>query len=161
MSENVASDVQRASAESGSPAPPKILSVGKFGSILSEEISWEPFAAFPPQARLAVLVGNPMQPGPYVIRVRVPGGIKLIPHRHDEDRIYTVISGVFYIGQGDTFDPEALQAFAPGSVIVLPGNTHHFHWAKSGEYVSQVTGWGPLSLSYLNHHDDPRNHSKQ
>jgi len=31
----------------------------------------------------------------------------------------------------------------PASVIVLPGNTSHFHLAKSGEYVTQVTAIGP------------------
>jgi quercetin dioxygenase-like cupin family protein len=137
----------------------KVLAPNVFGSILSEEIAWAPFAAFPPPARLAVLVGDPKNPGPYVVRVKLPGGIKLMPHMHKEDRIYTVISGVFYIGRGDKFDAEALQAYAPGSVIVLPGNTHHFHWAKSGEYVTQVTGYGPLSIDYLNHKDDPRKNS--
>jgi hypothetical protein len=34
-----------------------------------------------------------------MMRVKVPDGIKLMPHRHSEDRIYTVISGVFYIGE--------------------------------------------------------------
>jgi hypothetical protein len=75
---------------------------------------------------------------------------------HREDRIYTVISGVFYVGRGEKFDAEALLAYPPGSVIVLPGNTHHFHWSKSGEYVTQVTGYGPLSIEYLEHQDDPR-----
>jgi hypothetical protein len=41
-------------------------------------------------------------------------------------------------------------------VIVLPGDTWHFHWAKSGEYVTQVTGIGPLGLEYRNLKDDPR-----
>jgi hypothetical protein len=27
-------------------------------------------------------------------------------------------------------------------VIVLPGDTAHFRWAKSGEYVTQVTPTG-------------------
>ncbi len=138
-----------------SPAA-KSLSPKEFGSIRGEDIDWAPFAAFPPEARLAVLVGNPANPGPYVVRVKVPGGVRLMPHRHAEDRIYTVISGIFYIGRGDTFDAAALQAYAPGSVIVLPGNTHHFHLAKSGEYITQVNGYGPLSLEYLNRADDPR-----
>jgi hypothetical protein len=34
----------------------------------------------------------------------VPGGTKLMPHRNPEDRIYTVISGVLYVGLGDQFD---------------------------------------------------------
>src|SRR5215467_12141139 len=66
-----------------------------FRSILPEDIDWKPFPAFPPSARLAVLVGEPTQAGPYVIRVKVPSGVKLMPHRHPEDRIYTVMSGVF------------------------------------------------------------------
>jgi quercetin dioxygenase-like cupin family protein len=128
----------------------------EFKSILPEDIEWKPFAAFPPGARLAVLVGDPSQTGPYLIRVKLPAGAKLMPHRHPEDRIYTVISGVFYIGLGDRFKAEELKAYPPGSVVVLPGDTWHFHWAKSSEYVTQVTAVGPLGLEYKETHDDPR-----
>jgi quercetin dioxygenase-like cupin family protein len=128
-----------------------------FRAILSEDIDWKPFAAFPPSARLAVIVGQPSEPGLYTMRVRVPHGVKLMPHRHPEDRVYTVISGVFYIGLGDQFDPDKLRAYPPGSVLFLPGNTSHFHWAKSSEYVTQVTANGPLGLEYVSAKDDPRN----
>ena len=74
-----------------------------------------------------------------------------------EDRIYTVICGFFYIGLGDEFDADKLAAYPPGAVIILPGNTSHFHWAKSGGYVTQVTASGPLGLEYVNSKDDPRN----
>jgi len=127
-----------------------------FKAILSEDIEWKSFPAFPPSARLAVMAGHPSQPGPYTIRVKVPHGVKLMPHKHPEDRIYTVISGVFYIGLGDQFDADKLEAYPPGTVIVLPGYTSHFHWAKSGEYVTQVTAIGPLGLDYVNPEDDPR-----
>ena len=40
----------------------------------------------------------------FAIRIRVPHGVKLMPHRHPEDRIYAVIYGVFYIGLGDEFN---------------------------------------------------------
>jgi len=66
-----------------------------FRSVLSEDIDWKPFPAFPPSARLAIVVGDPTEPGLYTIRVKVPAGVKLMPHWHPEDRIYTVISGVF------------------------------------------------------------------
>jgi quercetin dioxygenase-like cupin family protein len=128
-----------------------------FRSILPEEIDWKPFPSFPPSVRLAVVVGQPSEAGPYTIRVKAPHGAKLMPHRHPEDRVYTVISGVFYIGLGDQFDADKLQAFPAGSVIVLPGNTSHFHWAKSSEYITQVSAIGPLGLEYLNAKDDPRN----
>lgn len=153
-------DTRGASSDSYGHPTPKTLTPDVFDSILSEEIDWQPFAAFPPMVRLAVVVGHPKEPGPYVIRVRAPGGTILPPHVHKEDRIYTVISGVFYIGRGDKFDAAALKAYPPGSVIVLPGGTHHFHWAKSGEYITQVTGIGPLSIDYLDEHDDPRKQSR-
>ena len=37
-----------------------------FKSILPEDVDWKPFPAFPPAARLAVLVGEPTQAGPYL-----------------------------------------------------------------------------------------------
>jgi hypothetical protein len=128
-----------------------------FKGILPDDIDWKPFAAFPDSVRLAIVVGEPSQEGVYVIRVRVPRDVKLMPHIHPEDRVYTVISGIFYIGLGERFDADKLQAYPPGSVIVLPGDTPHFHWAKSGEYVSQVSANGPLGLHYVNPKDDPRN----
>jgi hypothetical protein len=128
----------------------------EFKSILPEDIVWQVFPAFPPAARLALVIGDPTKPGPYVVRVKLPGGTRMMPHKHPEDRIYTVMSGIFYIGLGETFDDSKLRPFPPGAVIVLPGDTAHFHCAKSGEYVTQVTAIGPLGLDYVDPHDDPR-----
>jgi quercetin dioxygenase-like cupin family protein len=129
---------------------------GVFRAIRSEDLEWRKFAAYPPAARMAVLVGEPEQPGPYVIRVRVPAGTRMMPHKHPEDRIYTVISGVFYIGLGEQFDESRLTAHAVGTVIVLPRDQPHFHWAKSGAYIAQVTANGPLGMTYIHPGDDPR-----
>ncbi|MDR6403687.1 MULTISPECIES: cupin domain-containing protein [Chryseobacterium] len=129
----------------------------KIGDLYPEDIKWTSFPAFPPSARIAVLVGDPNKAEPYLARVSVPAGTILMPHIHPENRIYTVISGVFYIGIGIKYDPSKLKAYPPGSVVVLPGNTPHFHWARSGAYVTQVTANGPLGLSYINPVDDPRN----
>ena len=126
-------------------------------SVLPEEVDWRPFPAFPPTARLGILTGDLAQAGLYTIRVKLPSGVKLMPHRHPEDRVYTVISGVFYIGVGEQFDADMLEAYPPGAIVVLPGGTPHFHWAKSGDYVTQVSAIGPLGLDYLNPDDDPRN----
>jgi quercetin dioxygenase-like cupin family protein len=107
-----------------------------FKAILPEELDWKRFVALPSSVRVAVIIGQPSEPEPFMIRVKVPAGVKLMPHRHSEDRIYTVISGVFYIGLGDEFDADKLEAYPSGAVIVLPGNTSHFHWAKSGDYIA-------------------------
>jgi hypothetical protein len=83
-----------------------------FNSILSEDVDWRPLPAFPPSVRLAVVVGQPSDTGPYTIRVKVPHCVKLMPHKHPEDRVYTVISGVFYIGLGYEFDASKLEALS-------------------------------------------------
>jgi quercetin dioxygenase-like cupin family protein len=134
---------------------------GLLRAVLPEDVEWKRFPAFPPSVRLAVVLGEPSGPGQYVIRVKVPADVRLMPHRHPEDRVYTVMSGVFYIGVGDEFDGDKVQAYPHGSVIVLPGDTAHFHWAKSGEYVTQVTAIGPLGLEYLDPDDDPREQSRR
>src|SRR5256884_8823891 len=53
-----------------------------FKTILPEDVDWKPFPAFPPSVRLAVVVGQPSEPGPYTIRVKSPHGAKLMPHKH-------------------------------------------------------------------------------
>jgi hypothetical protein len=96
------------------------LDEDKFRVILPENVAWKPFPAFPQGARLAVIVGHPAEPGPYVVRVKVAGGTKLMPHKHPEDRIYTVMSGVFYIGLGETFDGDKVKAYPPGLSSCCP-----------------------------------------
>ncbi len=128
-----------------------------FKTILAEDMVWKSVAAYPPSVHLAVVAGEISEAEPYTIRVKVPHGVKFMPHRHAEDRVYTVISGVFYIGLGDEFNADKLEAYPPGAVIILPGNTSHFHWAKSGEYITEVSAIGPLSIEFVNSKDDPRN----
>jgi quercetin dioxygenase-like cupin family protein len=147
-----------AAAHAADDGKSSALPLNQFGSVLGENLQWQSFPAFPPEARLAVVVGNPKESAPYVVRVKLPAGVKMMPHTHPEDRIYSVVSGVFYIGIGTTFDPDKLQAYAPGSVLVLPKNTPHFHWARSGDYMTQVSGVGPLGIKYIREEDDPRNH---
>jgi quercetin dioxygenase-like cupin family protein len=125
-------------------------------TILSEDIEWKPYPGYPPSVSSAVVTGQSSDKGPYTIRVKVPRGMKLMPHKHPEDRVYTVISGIFYIGLGGEFDAEKLEAYPPGAVIVLPGNTPHFHWAKSGENISQITAIGPAGLEFVDPKDDLR-----
>jgi quercetin dioxygenase-like cupin family protein len=136
---------------------PHLPDEDSFHAIRPQDVQWKSFPAFPPEARLAILVGNPARPGPYVIRVKLPAGTKMMPHKHPEDRIYTVLSGTFHIGLGEVFDESGLMPFEPGTVVVLPGGQSHFHWAKSGEYITQVSAIGPLGLSYVDAADDPRN----
>src|SRR5262249_42437712 len=103
-----------------------------------------------------VVYGDPRKPGLYATRVKLPADYRIEPHTHPEERIYTVISGTFYIGFGDKFDPERLHAFPAGSLFVVPANASHFHWMRSGEAIVQISGVGPSGIDYADHADDPR-----
>jgi hypothetical protein len=115
-----------------------------FKSILSEEIDWKPFPAFPPSADLAIVVGEPLKQGPSTIRVKVPGGVKLMPHRHPEDRVYTVISGVFYVGLGDKVRRREVASLSArqrdhsaGQHPALSlGKIRRIHHASDGDWVA-------------------------
>lgn len=142
--------------QTAGPAGPHQPGQQRFRAIHSEDVEWQPFPAYPPSVRLAILVGDPTKPGPYLIRVKVPEGTKMMPHRHPEDRIYTVLSGIFYVGLGEVFEESRLIAHASGTILVLPGGQAHFHWAKSGEYVAQISALGPLGFAYVDPGNDPR-----
>ena len=122
-----------------------------FRGILSEDIDWKPFPAFPLSARLAVLVGQPSEPGPYVIRVKVPSGVKLMPHKHPEDRIYTVISGVFYIGVGAEFDAGKLEAYPPVA-RARPGSQCHSRLSESWDCHPCRKGRLDKGYETMSHH---------
>ncbi len=127
-----------------------------FVQTLPDQVQWASSAAIPPGGQTAVVYGDPRKAAPYITRVKQPDGYRIPPHTHPEERVYTVISGTFYIGFGDRFDPAKLKAFPAGSVIVVPANASHFHWMRSGEAVVQVSGVGPSGIEYIDPADDPR-----
>lgn len=112
----------------------------------------------PPGGEFVVLAGTPSAAGPYAFRVRFAPGLKVMPHTHPDDRLYTVLSGTWTIGLGTEFDASKLQRYAPGAVFVLPANTPHFHGAPEGTTTFQVSGIGPTATVYLRPEDDPRRH---
>lgn len=124
-------------------------------SIKPEQIIWTADPAVPGLEK-SVLVGGPTQAGPFVKRVRLAAGALFKPHTHPEDRVYTVLSGTFYIGHGDKFDDSKLQAYPAGSVLVVPGGVSHFHAARSGEWIAQINSVGPTAMRYVDHADDPQ-----
>jgi quercetin dioxygenase-like cupin family protein len=109
-----------------------------------------------PGAKMAVMQGDPTKAGPYVYRLKIPANYRVMPHRHPVDEHLTVLSGIFYLAVGETFDPEKdRQGFSVGSFLVMPAETAHFAWTKE-ETIVQVHGIGPSGITYVNPTDDPR-----
>jgi quercetin dioxygenase-like cupin family protein len=127
-----------------------------FVHFVPDEIKWVQSPSIPTGGQGTVVYGDPRKAAAYITRVKQPADYKVQPHTHPEERVYTVISGTFYIGFGEEFDPKRLKAFPAGSVFVVPANASHFHWMRSGEAVVQVSGVGPSGIEYVDHSHDPR-----
>lgn len=123
--------------------------------VTPDTIKWgDPPPVLSPGAQLAVISGNPAGAGPYVIRLKMPDGYKIMPHWHPTQENVTVLSGEFHIGMGDKFDEAGMQALPAGSFAAALAHQHHYAVAK-GETIVQVHGTGPFKLVYVNPSDDP------
>ena len=111
--------------------------------------------ALPQGAKLAVLEGNPFNPGLYTMRLSMPAGYKIPPHWHGKVEHVTVISGKVNLGMGEKFDEAKGHAMPVGTFGFLPPQMKHFAWA-SEDSVIQLHGEGPWEINYVNPSDDPR-----
>jgi pimeloyl-ACP methyl ester carboxylesterase/uncharacterized RmlC-like cupin family protein len=103
-----------------------------------------------------VLKGDPDQAGVYTIMLRVPAHTRIAPHSHPDDRVATVISGIWHIGYGDRFEEAKLKALPPGSFYTEPPAQPHFAETGDEAVVVQITGFGPSSTDYVDPAQDPR-----
>ncbi|HKA44436.1 MAG TPA: cupin domain-containing protein [Burkholderiales bacterium] len=93
----------------------------------------------------AVLFGDPSKPGPYVVRIKwLPGNMSR-PHFHPNDRFFAVLSGTWWVGTGEVFDPNSTVPVPAGSYVIHYANKVHYDGAKDGEAVIQVWGMGPAT----------------
>lgn len=111
--------------------------------------------SMPKGIQLAVLEGDPYQPGVFTIRLKFPAGIHIMPHSHTQTEHATVIQGTLHLGMGDTFDQAKTTALKAGSFGFWVAGTHHFAWME-GETILQLHGQGPWTVTYVNPADDPR-----
>jgi quercetin dioxygenase-like cupin family protein len=115
--------------------------------ITIDELKWKPGRV--PGHEIAPLSGDSTKPGPYVERVKFPPNTISQPHSHPDDRSYTVISGTWYVGYGDKFDPSKLKALPPGSYHTEPANVTHFSVIKEEGVIVQITGSGPTATRFV------------
>ena len=107
------------------------------------EIKWVRNAAGTNES--AVLFGDPSKPGPYVVRlIWLPGNMSR-PHFHPNDRFFVVLSGTWWMGTGEKFDPDNTVPVPTGSYVIHYANRIHYDGAKNEEAVIQVWGMGPAT----------------
>jgi quercetin dioxygenase-like cupin family protein len=97
----------------------------------------------------AQLYGDSNGDGPWIDRVKIPGGGRVLAHTHPHDELVTVIEGTWYLGEGKKFDTAKLKAYPAGSFIIIPAGIPHFVATKEGPVVVQLSGTGKFSTEYL------------
>ena len=103
-----------------------------------------------------VLFGDPSKAGFYTILLFVPAHTTIQGHSHRDDRMATVVSGTWYFGYGDRFDPNSLKKLPPGSVYSEPGAHNHFARTEKNAVIVQISGYGPTDTRYFNPADEPK-----
>lgn len=121
-----------------------------------DQVQWKSGPpTLPPGAQFSALLGSPSAEGPFVLRLKLPAGYVIPPHRHSKEEHVTVISGGFGMSTGETFDRSAATLLAPGGFVRIPAKTSHYAWTQE-ETIVQINGVGPFDIVYLNPNDDPR-----
>lgn len=143
----------KADAAAGQPA----TSAAEHRVFTPADIKWvDAPPALPKGAKMAVLLGDPMAPGLFTMRIKVPAGYKVPPHFHPADENMTVLSGDVHMALGDTWDETKGHVLPVGAFATMPTGVHHYAWSKKGA-VFQIHAMGPWGITYLNPADDPRN----
>ncbi|HET7404476.1 MAG TPA: cupin domain-containing protein [Usitatibacter sp.] len=114
------------------------------GYKMPDSIQWTESSTYP-GLRSAVLHGDPSKPEQYVVRNRFSPNSFSRPHFHPNDRIIVVLSGTWWVGSGDKFDPASTKPMPPGSVVVHYGGKVHYDGAKDEPCEIVIYGMGPAT----------------
>ena len=93
----------------------------------------------------AILQGDPAKPGLYIVLTKWHAGHMSRPHFHPNDRFITVLSGTWWVGTGNKYDPASTTAIPTGSFVKHPGKGIHYDGAKDGDVVLEILGEGPAT----------------
>jgi hypothetical protein len=107
---------------------------------LPDQIKWEDETN---GARTAVLLGDPSKEGLYIILVKWLPHRMSHPHYHPNDRFINVISGTWWVGTGNKFDPNSTVPMPAGSFVTHYGKQVHYDGAKDEEVTLEIVGQGP------------------
>src|SRR5580658_6063898 len=107
-----------------------------------------------------VLFGDPSKAGFYSILLYVPAHTTIQAHSHRDDRMATVVSGVWYFGYGDHFDAKALKRLPPGSVYSEPMAHDHFARTDNDAVIVHICGYGPTDTRYFDPANEPKSDRK-
>ena len=116
-------------------------------------ITAQPEDLVPPDGSRSVrILGDPSQPGNYVMRITFAPGTGTRPHFHDQARYITVLEGTWWVARGPdaaTYNPELMTRIKAGSFLYQPANGVHYDQARDEAVTVQISGIGPMKSTRL------------
>ncbi len=124
---------------------PTMTIVQQFG-----DIKWEIGLDRPPQTvEYANLFGKAADSGLYLNLTRWYPGYMSAPHWYETDRLCVVVSGTWWVGSGETFDPDHTVPVSAGGFVRRVARTPHFDGSKKTDkepVVIAICGLGPIKF---------------
>jgi quercetin dioxygenase-like cupin family protein len=134
---------------SGSGQPGGVAGGSKNLIVDPDQVQFQPVPAslaFPKSIQVFVITGDPSQPGPFSVLLKVPAGQVIPSHWASSDESVVVLRGGFEFAEGNDFDASKLQALKSGAVLHIPPQMHIFGRAKD-DAIILVSGTGPLMFA--------------
>lgn len=104
----------------------------------------------------AIVSGDPAKPGPYVLRYRMPSGMKVAPMTTPNVREVEIVKGVFWVAGGGSYNWKDMVEHKAGTVLTFDAGQPYYGWARTA-IVIEERGEGPNAAAYVHTEDDPRN----
>lgn len=121
-----------------------------------QDLKWSFVPGYPRPIEMAIVSGDPAQPGPFVVRYRMPSGMKWSPHRYPNAREMTIVKGIFWLVPGESFNWKDMNEYKAGTTLTKEAGQPYFGWARTAT-VLEERGEGPSLIEYVHAEDDPRN----
>src|SRR5262245_40433987 len=88
-------------------------------TVIPGDKKWEKAGRFMPYGmRVMNIYGDPTKPGPYIYRIRVPTAYRIPPHKFPDDRVVTILKGIWWTGTGERYDPFKMDEYNVGTFYV-------------------------------------------
>jgi quercetin dioxygenase-like cupin family protein len=113
--------------------------------MLPDQIPWQDHGTY----QLAKLAGDPDKPGLFVEMLKLfkDAGFSR-PHVHPGPLFTMVLSGTWWVGTGNKFDPANLTVpMKPGTFVTHFGNRTHWDGAKDDDVTLLIIGEGPVTTA--------------
>jgi len=127
------------------PLDPTMTIVQQFG-----DIKWEVGLDRPPKTvEYANLSGKSSEAGLYLNLTRWYPGFMSAPHWYETDRLCVVVSGTWWVGSGETVDPDNTVPVTAGGFVRRVARTPHFDGSKKTDkepVVIAICGIGPIKF---------------